>query len=157
MRRTSGVLRSCPLILACDLLLVQSYACCVAPWAGRYNEPVPLLMPQPLDRRVCVNAERMQGWLAGSVVFPATTDHGGDVDLCLDHREGVAASWMMAKPPLLCRIGRHAWKHKWNHEATPYRDCTRCGKCSEWTPSKGGSGLAGFAGVMARPWSNGKR
>ena len=32
---------------------------------------------------------------------------------------------------LSCRVGRHAWKRKWNDEGRPYVDCARCGKCAE--------------------------
>ena len=32
---------------------------------------------------------------------------------------------------LSCRVGRHAWKRKWNEEGRPYVDCTLCGKCAE--------------------------
>jgi hypothetical protein len=39
---------------------------------------------------------------------------------------------------LLCRVGRHAWKRKWNEEGRPFKECARCGKCSELT--RGGPG-----------------
>ena len=28
---------------------------------------------------------------------------------------------------LMCRVGRHAWKHKVNDEARPYKECARAG------------------------------
>ena len=39
---------------------------------------------------------------------------------------------------LLCGVGRHEWKRKRNDEGRPYKECTRCGKCSELT--RGGPG-----------------
>jgi hypothetical protein len=36
----------------------------------------------------------------------------------------------MAKP-LLCRIGRHAWKRRVNDEGKLYKECARCEKCAE--------------------------
>jgi hypothetical protein len=38
---------------------------------------------------------------------------------------------------LLCRVGRHKWKHQVNDEGTPYKECARCGKCAQ---QQGGGG-----------------
>jgi hypothetical protein len=33
---------------------------------------------------------------------------------------------------LMCRLGRHDWKRKRNDEGQPYKECARCGKCTEF-------------------------
>jgi hypothetical protein len=47
---------------------------------------------------------------------------------------------------LMCRVGRHAWKHKVNDEARPYKECARCGKCTEQQGGKGYGDMLPFIG-----------
>jgi hypothetical protein len=47
---------------------------------------------------------------------------------------------------LLCRVGRHAWKHKVNDEGRPYKECARCGKCAEQQGGKGYGEMLPFIG-----------
>jgi hypothetical protein len=48
---------------------------------------------------------------------------------------------------LRCRIGRHAWEHKVNDEGQRYKECARCGKCTEEQDVGGSGHWGGLGGV----------